>query len=362
MKAKAPYFAERCSNAWKQLAALGTEAQALKASNQSFEGLLGPMNEILGQVFQSPSFSIAASDDGRIHFELECNFDQLVLFEEKAFVDSMPEGCKSAWAPSLGTQPMGDFMIEMGGEAISTSSIKAALHPVEGSSGFQVTLFSPQLFDAYARDGDSVFGLAWTILSQILGEIVIMAYIDTISIEPAPIEGAFELAHLKAAIAEAIAPNKMVDTAEAFLDSWTTYRLGATPGAGPRENVALGSSCYMGTVNDYYAQDEALVQQAAADGVSLGFVRCEVSELAEEIESAVDLREALIGALEEEIGPRIFRLIGAAVGEGSVFVDVLVWDYPGFLQAFPKAFSKISGLENPCCFPYAMNAEGTQIC
>ncbi len=349
-----PFFIERAKKVFVDFATLEKNFSGTLNEKHLPETLYQAVREVLSHVLASPSFTLSLSDDRSIHVELRCDLDHLLLFEETEFLSLIPEGRHLVWKFSLSSVLSHDFILEMDGQVVESDSVLASVVNIEGEGACEVILSNQQLFALYKQNPSAALDIAWQMLCLVLGEVPVMACVSRVMISSEADGLAVSINDLKIELSHILSPSKASVNALRYLDTWLTYREVESDG-GCRGRVLFGSTCFLETIDAYHAGDMSLVQQAARDGVGLGFIKCAFPSESG-YEKAIEMRERLIDLMDDRMTSDVYRLIGTGIAADSFLIDVLVWDFDGFSEGLSRILASVPDLGDSFYYPFCKDA------
>ena len=126
-----------------------------------------------------------------------------------------------------------------------------------------------------------------------------------------------------------------VEKADAPLEVYTGYRFEPQESEELRFDVVAGSSCFQPLVADYYNGLEELFNRLNRFGAQAVFIAFPYENNEEgDGKKALDFRYELEDRLSEELlAPEgLGLLLGGAVGTGTCYIDLLLFDEPAFME------------------------------
>ena len=176
---------------------------------------------------------------------------------------------------------------------------------------------------------------AYYIMMEImLGEGLSYQYIADVERADAPLEDSISLPALRTYIVDTLKAHdkEVFDNPQQV---YTSYRFEPQENEELRFDVVAGSSCFQPLVANYYNGSTELFDQLNQFGAQAVFIAFPFENEKEgDAKKALDFRYELEDRLSEELlSPEgLGLLLGGAVGTGTCYIDLLLFDKPAFME------------------------------
>jgi hypothetical protein len=176
---------------------------------------------------------------------------------------------------------------------------------------------------------------AYYIMMEImLGEGLSYQYIADVERADAPLEDAISLPALRTYIVDTLKAHdkEVFDNPQQV---YISYRFEPQENEELRFDVVAGSSCFQPLVANYYNGSTELFDQLNRFGAQAMFIAFPFKNEKEgDAKKALDFRYELEDRLSEELlSPEgLGLLLGGAVGTGTCYIDLLLFDKPAFME------------------------------
>ena len=167
-----------------------------------------------------------------------------------------------------------------------------------------------------------------------LGEGLSYQYIADVERADAPLEDSISLPALRTYIVDTLKAHdkEVFDNPQQV---YTSYRFEPQENEELRFDVVAGSSCFQPLVANYYNGSTELFDQLNRFGAQAVFIAFPFENEKEgDAKKALDFRYELEDRLSEELlSPEgLGLLLGGAVGTGTCYIDLLLFDKPAFME------------------------------
>ena len=259
---------------------------------------------------------------------------------------SAPAALLERWDILVGRQPSPGLGLQVDGSLYRAEDVR--VWAKKRGEGVSLILWCEKLLPMLRTEGEKVWTILTLLTDQVLGEINVIAYIQSVqAAERPPVGPGRPLTELPRVLEEL--GMTLWRDAEDFLDNgYTAYRLDPVedPDADWRLDVYAGSTCLPVLVDDYLAGENGTANAFHREGIAPGFLCYPLDEFEGEdrAERLLDFRDALQAAILDRVGPEAVTFLGGATGLRCGYVDLLAWDLTPVLDAAVDLFRE-SGLE-----------------
>lgn len=302
--------------------------EIIKLSEAAFSIVLSDVDFTIG--FNGEKFEVIFSPNG----------SKVELFKLAYFTKHVPKSLLENWDFLLGLRADPDYFLQFGDLSIGAKDVQLWIEN-PGKTYLELSIYCSKLSSLPVEQRQSSHGILCFLASKVVGELNLMAFVDSVNIlvEPLP-EKPYLLSDLSA-----LMENMNFDlniTAEEYLDCGITY--GRKPNEDDtfelRMDVLKGFTSCPSLFNEYLDGATYSSDTLYADGAIAGFICYSLEEFVgeEKVDKAMAFNQELEKYLEKYAGPDVYTYIGDAVGQHCGYLDVIAWDLPALLEAAKEFF------------------------
>lgn len=323
-------FKQRVQNFWKWFIDNEEELQRIVENRGQMDGNKAVEFVAKGTSLISEDVYFNLGGDHEFSFSIEGNTHLFYLYPY--IVEQMPEQFKDKWHFFPFNQGMeGSFAFGMYGVNVDMAQVQIAVDYQEDINAFNIRFYEEQLS---ALEEAQSYNAYYIMMEIVLGEGMSYQYIAGVERVGAPTEGMISLPQLRTYIVDTLkAHNKEVF--ENPQQVYTGYRFEPQDNEELRFDVMAGSSCFQPLVADYYNGSTELFDRLKRFGAQAVFIAFSYDNNEEgEAKKVLDFRYELEDRLEDELltPEGLGLLLGGAIGTGTCYIDLLVYDYPEFME------------------------------
>lgn len=310
--------------------------------------------------FISQGTDLLAED---VHFNLGGDYEftfsvegQIHLFYLYPYVISrMPEQFKEKWHFFPFNQGTDDtFSFCMYGATVNMTDVHIAVTYAEEQNDFAVTFYEKNLCSLPEAQCYNAFYIMMEIM---LGEGLSYQYVTNVERADHLMDGMIPLPELRKHITETVETHdkKVFDNPQ---QTYSCYHFEPQENEELRYDVAVGSTCFMALIAQYYQDSTELFDQINQFGAQAAFLVFPFDNSREETgKEILQFRNELEDRLENELlkPEGLGLLLGGAIGQGSCYIDLLLFDVPAFrdqivpfLQNYPQHQFYLSDFRQHC--------------
>ncbi|KAA4693090.1 hypothetical protein [Bacteroides intestinalis] len=247
-------------------------------------------------------------------------------------VSQLPEQFKDKWhffPFNQGTDS--SFSFGMYGVNVAMDQVQVAVTYQEDINAFSIRFYEKDLCSLEEAQSYNAYYIMMEIM---LGEGLSYQYIADVERADAPLEDAISLPALRTYIVDTLKAHdkEVFDNPQQV---YTSYRFEPQENEELRFDVVAGSSCFQPLVANYYNGSTELFDQLNRFGAQAMFIAFPFENEKEgDAKKALDFRYELEDRLSEELlSPEgLGLLLGGAVGTGTCYIDLLLFDKPAFME------------------------------
>lgn len=331
-------FKQRVRNFWKWFA--DNEEELLKIVENR-----GQMDGDSAVAFVTAGTNLIGED---VHFNLGGDHEFTFCVEGNTHlfylypyvVSQMPEQFKDKWhffPFNQGTD--GSFSFDMYGVKVDMAQVRLAVDYQEDINVFNIRFYEEQLCTLEEEQGYNAYYIMMEIM---LGEGMSYQYIADVERIDAPVDGMITLPELRAYILDTLKAHdkKVFENPQQI---YSGYHFEPQESEEMRFDVMAGSTCFHPLVVDYYNGSTELFDRLKRFGAQAVFIAFSYDNNEEgDAKKVLDLRYELEDRLEEELlaPDSLGLLLGGAIGTGTCYIDLLIFDYPEFMEKIIPFLSK----------------------
>ncbi|MBO5666862.1 MAG: suppressor of fused domain protein, partial [Firmicutes bacterium] len=353
-------FKERVERFWVEFEDREAELRSLM-DEENIEAAVNLADQLLSYAFHDAFFELGKNED-RYELVLTAEGQRHRLFLLNYWWDHAPEALLERWDFHVGrlrARNMEQWKLQMFGLEVPASEIRVWPELIDDK--MDVILYSPALAqllggqgEAGQRNEDKAYNVAEILLDEALGERVAINTVGGLEVLSEPLDepsialtDLYEYAKHNCSDWDADPCDGFMSYHAVPLDQW---RL--------REDVIAGNSCVNKLVNEYYAEQREIFNEALEDGAIFGFLffNQDSKDPFELIQSRARIEEAL-----EERGEEICRIIGGATGSYYNYIDVVVYDQIEFLTLAAEVLNDQKNLREMGFSEYVMGGVETDL-
>lgn len=268
--------------------------------------------------------------DYEFTFSVEGNSSLFYLYPY--VVSQLPEQFKDKWhffPFNQGTDS--SFSLGMYGVNVAMDQVQVAVTYQEDINAFSIRFYEKDLCSLEEAQSYNAYYIMMEIM---LGEGLSYQYIADVERAEAPLEDAITLPALRTYIVDTLKAHdkEVFDNPQQV---YTSYRFEPQENEELRFDVVAGSSCFQPLIANYYNGSTELFDQLNRFGAQAMFIAFPFENEKEgDAKKALDFRYELEDRLSEELlSPEgLGLLLGGAVGTGTCYIDLLLFDKPAFME------------------------------
>ena len=191
----------------------------------------------------------------------------------------------------------------------------------------------------------------WIILELMVGEGLTYQYIGEVQRTDAPTLGMIALPELRDHIEKTIKAHGK----EVFTNPQEVYhayeRNPKEESDDPRDSIMVGTTCFMPLVREYHAGETGIYDRIEAFGARAVFLALSFGdEVFATSKEVLDFRYTLQDRIEGELlAPSgLGLMLGGAIAPGTIFIDILAYDYYGLLSRLAGLLKEYPKLSTYC--------------
>lgn len=268
------------------------------------------------------------------------NGSKVELFKLIYFINHAPKDLLEDWSFSVGRKADSEFYLSFGDLSIGANDVQLWVEKT-GKTYMELGMYCSKLALLPVEQRKSSHGILCFLASKVVGELNLMAFVDSVNILAEPLlEKPYLLSDLPA-----LMENMNLDlniTAEEYLDCGVTY--GRKPNEDDtfelRMDVLKGFTSCPSLFNEYLDGAAYSFDALYTDGAVAGFICYSLEEFVGEdkVEKVMAFNQELRKYLEKYAGSDVYTYIGDAVGQHYGYLDVIAWDLPALLENTAEFF------------------------
>lgn len=323
-------FRKRVDDFWQWFAANETELSRMVEKRNEYD-----TDEVVKFVSQGTDL---LSED--VHFNLGGNYEFTFSVEGHSdlfylypyLVSRLPEPFKEKWHFSPfnpGTDST--FSFGMYGVQVDMANIRVTVSYEEERNDFDILFYEQNLCSLPEAQSYNAFYIMMEIM---LGEGVSYQYIADVKRADELSENMIPLPALRGYIRDTLESHnkKMYDNPR---EVYTSYRFEPEENEELRYDIVAGSTCFTPLLSQYYQDSTELfdhINRLGAQAVFLAFPFANENE--GDGKKVLDFRYELEDRLEAELlkPEGLGLLLGGAIGQGTCYIDLLLFDQPAFIE------------------------------
>lgn len=268
--------------------------------------------------------------DYEFTFSVEGNTHLFYLYPY--IVSQMPAQFKDKWhffPFNQGTDA--SFSFGMYGANVDMAQVQVSAAYQEDINAFNIHFYEEQLCSLEEAQSYNAYYIMMEIM---LGEGLSYQYIASVERADAPLENMIKLPELRAYITDTLKAH-----GKAIFDNpqqvYTSYRFEPQENEELRFDVMAGSSCFQPLVADYYNGSTELFDRLNRFGAQAVFIAFPYENKEEgDGKTVLDFRYELEDRLAAELlePEGLGLLLGGAIGTGTCYIDLLLFDESAFME------------------------------
>lgn len=268
--------------------------------------------------------------DYEFTFSVEGNTDLFYLYPY--LVSQIPEQFKDKWhffPFNQGTDA--SFSFGMYGVRVDMDKVRIAVTYQEESNSFDISFYEEQLSSLSEAQSYNAYYIMMEIM---LGEGLSYQYVGDVNRADTPLDGMITLPELRGYITDTLKAHdkKVFDNPQQV---YSGYRFEPQENEELRYDVVAGSTCFEPLVAQYYQNSTELFDHLNLFGAQAAFIAFPFENEQEgDSKKVLDFRYALEDRLEAELlkPEGLGLLLGGAIGQGTCYIDLLLFDEPAFIE------------------------------
>lgn len=323
-------FKKRVQNFWEWFADNEEELSQIIENRGQMDGDSAVEFVTAGTNLLDEDVHFNLGGDYEFTFSVEGNTHLFYLYPY--VVSQMPDQFKDKWhffPFNQGTD--GSFSFNMYGANVDMEQVKIAVDYNEQANVFGIRFYEEQLC---SLDEAQSYNAYYIMMEIMLGEGLSYLYISNVERADTPEEGMMTLPELRAYIMDTLRAhdNEVFDNPQQV---YTGYRFEPQESEELRFDVVAGSSCFQPLLGDYYNGSTELFDRLKEFGAQAVFIcfpynNNEEGDMKKVLDFRYELEDRLSGELLAPDG--LGLLLGGAIGTGTCYIDLLIYDYPAFVE------------------------------
>lgn len=292
------------------------------------EALVERMDEMLNIVFHESYFEMGVSKTGKYELILTPNGDHLKHLFIHQWMMQAPKSLLDHWNfyDSKPVEEQADFGLKMNGYEVCGSDIM--IYPSIQDQKMDLRVYSEKLNQ---MEEEQAYQFLFLLLDSHISELYTMKFIGSIELIEQPGEHGILLKEFKAFMDDVMKEEHWKNLEDPF----AIYSAYEVPPKEEdiclREDVYFGITTQMHLLNTFYQGDPGLIEEAQKDGIFVGFVYYENSQI--DTDEMLDYREYLDTEIMKQCKETGIAVnIGAATGIAYSYLDYVVFDLDAFLS------------------------------
>lgn len=323
-------FRERVQNFWKWFTDNEEELSKIVENRDRMDGDSAVEFVTAGTNLINEDVHFNLGGDHEFTFSVEGNTHLFYLYPY--IVEQMPEQFREKWhffPSNPGTD--GSFTFGMYGVNVDMAKVQVAASYQEDSNTFSISFYQEQLCSLEEAQSYNAYYIMMEIM---LGEGISYQYISSVERADAPVAGMITLPELKAYIMSTLEAHKkeVFDNPQKV---YSSYRFDPQENENLRYDVMAGISCFQPLIADYYNGSSELYDRMDNFGAQAVFIAFQYPNAEEgDAKAVLDFRYALEDRLADEllVPYGLGMILGGAIGTGTCYIDLLLFDKPAFVE------------------------------
>lgn len=323
-------FKKRVQNFWEWFADNEEELSQIIENRGQMDGDSAVEFVTAGTNLLDEDVHFNLGGDYEFTFSVEGNTHLFYLYPY--VVSQMPDQFKDKWhffPFNQGTD--GRFSFNMYGANVDMEQVKIAVDYNEQANVFGIRFYEEQLC---SLDEAQSYNAYYIMMEIMLGEGLSYLYISNVERADTPEEGMMTLPELRAYIMDTLRAHdkEVFDNPQQV---YTGYRFEPQESEELRFDVVAGSSCFQPLLGDYYNGSTELFDRLKEFGAQAVFICFSYNNNEEgDMKKVLDFRYELEDRLSDELlaPDGLGLLLGGAIGTGTCYIDLLIYDYPAFVE------------------------------
>ena len=323
-KGYALYFLDR----YKEALACFKKADELTPEDEDTIEFIRSCNSHLPLIDEDVHFNLGG--DYEFTFSVEGNTHLFYLYPY--IVSQMPAQFKDKWhffPFNQGTDA--SFSFGMYGANVDMAQVQVSAAYQEDINAFNIHFYEEQLCSLEEAQSYNAYYIMMEIM---LGEGLSYQYIASVERADAPLENMIKLPELRAYITDTLKAHgkEIFDNPQQV---YTSYRFEPQENEELRFDVMAGSSCFQPLVANYYNGSTELFDRLNGFGAQAVFIAFPYENKEEgDGKKVLDFRYELEDRLAVELlePEGLGLLLGGAIGTGTCYIDLLLFDELAFME------------------------------
>lgn len=330
-------FRERTAEAWAAFSDIEEELrQALgkEVEQTRVEELLEKCHAALKLAFQEIGFQLGFGKE-KYELALDADAKNSKLFPLVYFQRHAPKSVLEHWDVRVGRRPMAEMSFCCQDVEIRVDEVQFWMQEI-GEQQIELELYCEKLCPLLREDSNAAEWMLYQLAAQVLGDIAVIAFLESFQVLEEPKSGGRCLSELPAVL-ETRGFRKWEDAGDFLSHSAVSYEPSPVEDqeADWRLDVYAGETCSPCLINAYLHGESAILDQYHRDGIAAGFLLYPLSSFSGEgsEKKAQIFREELQKAIEEQAGSDAVTFTGWATGLYYAYLDFIAWDLEPILNA-----------------------------
>ena len=279
---------------------------------------------------------------GELNFNLGGDYEFTFTIEGKNYlfyllpwlVEQMPEQFRGKWHffPCRQGTHGESFGFQMYGKDVQLDEVMVGLKYKEDQNYFDIRFYDEQLC---SLDDNSCYNAFYIMMELTIGEALSHIYIGNVDKADGMEAGMFPLTRLEACMTVALEEAKKEILTRPD-ERYSVYRMEFDTVKDLRYDMVIGTTCFSDLLQDYFNGETENADKLAACGSKAVFLVMPVGEA--DRSGMLKLRYEIEDRLTAEVlgkkgsGREIGILLGGTMGRDNLYIDLLLYDAPAFME------------------------------
>ena len=279
---------------------------------------------------------------GELNFNLGGDYEFTFTIEGKNYlfyllpwlVEQMPEQFRGKWHffPCMQGTHGESFGFQMYGKDVQLDEVMVGLKYKEDQNYFDIRFYDEQLC---SLDDNSCYNAFYIMMELTIGEALSHIYIGNGDKADGMEAGMFPLTRLEACMTVALEEAKKEILTRPD-ERYSVYRMEFDTVKDLRYDMVIGTTCFSDLLQDYFNGETENADKLAACGSKAVFLVMPVGEAGRS--GMLKLRYEIEDRLTAEVlgkkgsGREIGILLGGTMGRDNLYIDLLLYDAPAFME------------------------------
>lgn len=279
---------------------------------------------------------------GELNFNLGGDYEFTFTIEGKNYlfyllpwlVEQMPEQFRGKWHffPCMQGTHGESFGFQMYGKDVQLDEVMVGLKYKEDQNYFDIRFYDEQLC---SLDDNSCYNAFYIMMELTIGEALSHIYIGNVDKADGMEAGMFPLTRLEACMTVALEEAKKEILTRPD-ERYSVYRMEFDTVKDLRYDMVIGTTCFSDLLQDYFNGETENADKLAACGSKAVFLVMPVGEA--DRSGMLKLRYEIEDRLTAEVlgkkgsGREIGILLGGTMGRDNLYIDLLLYDTPAFME------------------------------